>query len=190
MSAKKMADPDPDSPKDSTGEQSQDSDPNKSKQIQVDAYGFKANVRPVRAPKTPKGWPKVWEDIKKSLQGIASDVPGLIGDTLKSARSFVRGVGNFPRSLARRVEHAHKKATDEEGKAQQEISWGGTPKSLTTPKALRAIQTFQKRLAEQGFAARVLYYKGRVFVSVTREGEEEIATDVINEIAAGGKDSR
>ena len=86
-----------------------DDDPEENTPVQVDIYGVKLSATPLPPSETeePLTVGSVGLAIWQSLLRMARDSVGLAADTFTSSRSFVRGLGNLPSSLAERVGRAH-----------------------------------------------------------------------------------
>src|SRR5947209_1535527 len=91
--------------------------------LQVDVYGVKLKIpsQPRPAEETdPESWEVVWPKINKHLMVFVVNFFGFLPDLAKAARSFVRGLGKLPDSVAQRIGRAHKVADELEEARQTE----------------------------------------------------------------------
>src|SRR4051812_24385308 len=90
--------------------------------IQVDAYGIKADLRPVETGERP---PRTWREVRKAvsaaLMSIVVNSFRAVDDVIVSIRKFVRGVAEMSGALARRVDRAHDLADRKEGIRQEKF---------------------------------------------------------------------
>lgn len=121
--------------------------------INVDIYGIKVDgLRPVPADEPdPESWADVRASVKSSLMKICINTISLINDSLTSARAFIRGVGNLPEAVNRRVSKSHDRAEKAEGKRQEVAETRQLPppdgdKDL----ALENLQAYVDKLALEG----------------------------------------
>jgi len=91
--------------------------------LQVDVFGVKLKApsqpRPADEP-DPESWDVVWPRINKHLMAFVVNFFGFLPDSVKAARSFVRGLGKLPDSIAERIGRAHEIADEQEESRQTE----------------------------------------------------------------------
>jgi hypothetical protein len=82
-------------------------EPTRGRLLVMDCFEVVFDTKGVEAPPQPKDWEDVACRIKSHLMSIAESSVGLLAETISSLRVLVRGIGNIPPAVAKRIERAH-----------------------------------------------------------------------------------
>ena len=88
--------------------------------VQIDQFGIrvKGAFQPNPADETvPSNWHDVLSRVNRQLMELMLQPLALCCDALKSTRSVVRGIGELPSSVAKRIREGHSKAEQLENNA-------------------------------------------------------------------------
>lgn len=118
--------------------------------IQVDAYGIKADLRPVETgERPPKSWRQVRKDVNATLMSITVDAVRGIHDLILGTRKFIRGLAEIPAAVARRVDRAHDLADRKEGIRQEKFEAKQLP-APDTSKVVEQLEALFEELRAEG----------------------------------------
>ena len=113
--------------------------------IQVDAYGVKADLRPVETGEPlPRTLREVLDAVQAKVMSIAVNTFGLLDDLIIGLRKYVRGAAAIPPAAQKRVERAHDRADRKEGRRQEKFE----AKELHAPDAGHVIEQIEALFAE------------------------------------------
>jgi hypothetical protein len=119
--------------------------------IQLDLYGVKLRVAPTgELPAEPKSWRDVARELNQELRAALSNAVGILGDTLRAARSLVRAIGGLPDRRARQVAAAHERVDRALALRTAETTEAEPRADL----ALDRLQALIRRKAVEGYTAR------------------------------------
>lgn len=144
--------------------------------VQVDVYGVKVDITPSPARgEEPQNWTEVARAINLELMAIATNAVSLVADTLRAARSLIRGIGALPSSLRNRVEEAHDRAARVEDQSRRNVD------SADVAAAMAKIQQLVKSKMVAGVDARVYVDSetDKVVFYFVGPTDDETATQVV-----------
>jgi len=145
--------------------------------VQVDFHGIKTRLNPKPPERAPTDIKEVWQRVWKSLLGISVHVVEFVEDTLISARSYVRGIGE-PRDpgVVQQIAESHAQAKNQEGAAQRQLESSDQRKLVTEEGAIAKLQgVFDKIRARGAVAVLVQLPDGTFVVLAVKPDLEAIA---------------
>lgn len=134
--------------------------------IQVDLYGIRATVSP-RPDQVadPDSWRAVARRLNHELMSITTNTFVLLSQTLKSAISLVRGVGNLPSAVNDRIARAHDAA---------DFASARSDRTTRGPvEALAQLQSIVSKLESRGLKVAIVEREERLVVAILPEVPED-----------------
>jgi hypothetical protein len=153
-----------------------DDDNHEREPIQIDLYGVRLGITSRPGESTPpQSWREVWAIVHKQLRGVVTEAFGLVVDTLRGARSLVRGIGVLPMSLAKRIESAHQQADQTEQQLRSQVSRPDVDASI------RELVGFLRNKQVQGFTVRVAAREEGLAICFLPPAHDDDASMVLHE---------
>jgi hypothetical protein len=151
-------------------------------QIQLDLYGIRTKFTPTPSDPVPDTWTEVWDRVHSTLKSIVTDSFGVVGDTLSSTRTFVRGIGSIPKAIAERITASHKVASRHEADAERSVGRVTFDKS----RASGDVNDILSRLNQRGVPAKLIDTSdGNVVLlvgrSLTEQGSDQMIVDLLEQ---------
>jgi hypothetical protein len=145
--------------------------------IQVDIYGVRTSISPRPDQRAdPDTWRAVARRLNLELMSITTNTFVLLGQTLKSAISLVRGIGNLPSSVNDRISRAHGAADLAELSSARRL-----PSSLGPMAARAQLQSLVTKLESRGLKVVIVEREERVVVAVL----QAVSDDDVQQIVGG-----
>lgn len=145
--------------------------------FQIDCYGIKVSgsIKPIPPEELdPSSWKEVWQRVNRSLMSIVSGIPAFVDDTIKGARSFARGFGAIPSSIASRISQGHSDVDKDEARKEQMLREGKL-QLLSLEEAESNLRDQLEALRKKGLEVRVIQQDERWIVTALPPGESEKA---------------
>lgn len=150
--------------------------------VQIDLYGVRMTAvpSPVQGDE-PRTWREVVRGINKDLMAVVSNTFSLLADTLRSARSLVRGVGAVPGAVAARLQESH---TSADRAAERQTAEATYELAHSRDEAIEEIRSLLRRKRVEGLTAEILFEKKheRLVICILPPTEPE----EVRRIAAAG----
>jgi len=150
--------------------------------VQIDLYGVRmiASPSPVQGDE-PRTWREVVRGINKDLMAVVSNTFSLLADTLRSARSLVRGVGAVPGAVATRLQESH---TSADRAVERQTAEASHEVSHSRDQAIEEIRSLLRRKRVEGLTAEILFEKKHERLVICILPPTEL--DEVRRIAAAG----
>jgi hypothetical protein len=155
--------------------------------IQVDLYGLRTSIspRPEQTP-DPDSWREVARRLNRELMSITTNSFALLSQTLKSAISLVRGVGNLPSAVNTRITRAHETAD-----LAELANSRPAPSIRSTTAAREHLQAVVRKLESRGLQVTIVEREQRLVITVLpslpADEIQRIAATALRELEAAGR---